>query len=150
MFNITLKELKKIHKLRNQGYTIEENPYYTALEYSKMSNEDFLKTKAKVRYSIKKDGKVVELHNIMFKGKKWPIFSCTNLTACTFLFPNYDDELLQIIDLMQKALVQMTKFSNIKVLVTDPNRHTKAHTNLANVIERSNDQRDTNEDFGYI
>ena len=65
-----------------------------------MSNEDFLKTKAKVRYSIKKNGKVVELHNIMFKGKKWPIFSCTNLTACTFLFPNYDDELLQIIDLM--------------------------------------------------
>lgn len=43
----------------------------------------------------------------------------------------------------------MTKFSNIKVLVTDPNMHTKAHTNLANVIERLNDERDDNEDFGY-
>lgn len=43
----------------------------------------------------------------------------------------------------------MTKFSNIKVLVTDPNMHTEAHTNLADVIERLNDERDDNEDFCY-
>lgn len=43
----------------------------------------------------------------------------------------------------------MTKFSNIKVLVTDPNLHTKAHTNLADVIERLNDEHNDDEDFGY-
>ncbi len=43
----------------------------------------------------------------------------------------------------------MIKFSNIKVLVTDPNMHTEAHTNLADVIERLNNERDGNEDFCY-
>lgn len=58
-------------------------------------------------------------------------------------------KLLQVMNFKKKALIKMTKFSNVKVRVTDPSMHNEAHTNLANVIERLNDEHDDNEDFCY-
>lgn len=103
---MTIKEFTK------QGYTIDED--YSKVVYfaGTFSNKQLLRAAknhnlddidingeeydsdvaADPSYSIQnKDGEIVELNNIMFKGTKWPIFSCIGLS---------NDEIWQIIDLM--------------------------------------------------
>lgn len=101
-----------IQEFTKQGYTIDEDyskvVYYTdtfsnkqlvqaaknhKLDGININGEEYDSDGATdFRYSIyNQDGDAVELNNIMFKGEKWPIFSCTDLS---------NDELWQIIDLM--------------------------------------------------